>query len=63
LCFSSSESEIEIGSIYSVGLASLLGFLKLYLFKVSLQSISFFQIASKAFSSSEIGKDLLKENE
>jgi hypothetical protein len=49
---------MEIKPTYSLGLAFLLGFLKLYLFKVSLQSLSFFLIASKALSNLDIGEDL-----
>jgi hypothetical protein len=48
---------MEIGLTYSLGLASLLGFLKLYLFNVPLQPLSFFLIASKAFSNLDIEED------
>jgi hypothetical protein len=42
-------------------LACLLGFLKLYIFNVSLQSLSFFLIASKALSNLDIKEDLWEE--
>jgi hypothetical protein len=44
--------------ISSLGLAYFMGFLNLYLLKVSLQSLSFVLIASKAFSNLDIEKDL-----
>jgi hypothetical protein len=42
LYFSSSESKMEMWRTCSLILASILGFLKLYLFKVSLKSLFFF---------------------
>jgi hypothetical protein len=56
-CLSSSESEIEMGPTYSLGLAYVLGFLKLYILNVSLQSFSFFLITSKSLSNLDIGED------
>ncbi len=55
--FSCSESKMEIRPTYSLGPTSLLGFLKLYLFKVSLQSLSLFLFASKTFSNLDIKED------
>jgi hypothetical protein len=49
---------MEIGPICSLGPASSLGFLKLSLLNVYLQSLSFFLIASKALSNLDIEKDL-----
>jgi hypothetical protein len=54
---SSSEFEIEMGLTCSLEPACLSDFLKLYLFNVSLQSLSFFLIASKALSNLDIGED------
>jgi hypothetical protein len=41
----------------SLGPTSFLGFLKVYLLKVSLESLSFFLIPSKVFSNLDIEKD------
>jgi hypothetical protein len=49
---------MEMGLTCSLGLPTLLGFLKLYLFNVSLQSLSFFLIASKALSNLNTREDL-----
>jgi hypothetical protein len=54
---------MEIRLTCSLGPTFLLGFLKLYLLNVSLQSFSFFFIASKAFSKLDIGEDFKKEKE
>jgi hypothetical protein len=46
-----------MGLTCSLEPACLLGFLKLYLLDVSLKSLSFFLIASKALSNLDIGED------
>jgi hypothetical protein len=56
-----SKLEMEIRPTCSLVLAFLLGFLKLCLFKVSLQSLSFFLITSKDFSNLDNGEDLCEE--
>jgi hypothetical protein len=48
---------MEMGPTCSLGQAYLLGFLKPYFFNVSLKSLSFFFIASKALSNLETGKN------
>jgi hypothetical protein len=58
MCFSSLELKTEIGPTCSLALAYFWGFLNLYFLNVSLQSLSFFLIASKAFSNLDNGKDL-----
>jgi hypothetical protein len=53
-----------MGPTCSLGPAYVLGFLKLYLLNVSLQSLSFLLITSKAFLNSDIKEDFwVKEEE
>ncbi len=54
---------MEIEPTCSLVPTSLLGFLELYFLKKNLQFLSFFLIASKAFSNLNNGEDLWEEKE